>query len=96
MNGSNVIPRRAESAWSALGAALEMAGPVPCQGRTAHLWLSEIREERQAAAFQCAGCSVVKACGQYADAAREKWHVWAGRDRTRQALPIREKERNAS
>jgi len=80
MSGSSVIPKRAEAAWSALGAALELAGPVPCTGRSQ--WISEDRDDRTAAALRCARCPVIAECRDYADKSRETFGVWAGRDRT--------------
>jgi len=80
MNGSSVIPRRAEAAWFALGAALRMVGPVPCTGRLE--WISEAADERAFAAGHCRHCPVITACRIYADTAKEKAGVWGGRDRT--------------
>lgn len=80
MSGSNVIPMRAVAAWRALGAALELAGTVPCTGRLQ--WISEAADERSFAAAHCRGCPVITACRIYADTAKEKAGVWGGRDRT--------------
>lgn len=55
----------------------------PCgDWRERHLWTSELAEDRAAAVELCAGCPVLLPCGDAAEAAGERWHVWAGVDRT--------------
>lgn len=69
-------------AWVALGhvlAALER--PTPCQVDPGPFG-SDSAAERREAAYACGACPALKACGRYADAARETWLVWAGEDRT--------------
>lgn len=49
----------------------------------AHLWTSEDHEDRARAARGCAGCPVLELCGAAAEETAERFHVWAGTDRTR-------------
>jgi hypothetical protein len=44
------------------------------------LWTSDDQRDRQIAVAWCAGCPVIRECGQAADARDERWHVWGGRD----------------
>ena len=74
-----VLPA-SESAWRALVLAAEGA---PCSGPHADRWTSDDPEDRAAAAFECEGCPVIGLCRTYADLAGERFHVWAGVDRTR-------------
>ena len=53
---------------------------VPCQEGMGARWLSEVQEERQAAARLCIDCPVWAACA--AAGADEPWGVWAGVDRS--------------
>jgi hypothetical protein len=48
----------------------------------AGLWLSDYAEERALACTLCHGCPVIQACGEAAEAAGERFGVWAGQDRT--------------
>lgn len=52
---------------------------------THEMWLSEDEDERAAAASWCEGCQVFAECSNAAEAAGEKFGVWAGVDRTRKA-----------
>jgi hypothetical protein len=53
---------------------------APCQQPTrAHWWTSEDREEREAAAYGCAGCPLLDTCTAHAP--HEPAHVW-GVDRS--------------
>ena len=49
---------------------------------THYLWLSEDQAERKQAARWCVGCPVLSECDTAARANRERFGVWAGRDRT--------------
>jgi Transcription factor WhiB len=49
---------------------------------TSELWLSESEAERAEAAQLCSGCPVFGPCGEAAEANRERFGVWAGRDVT--------------
>ena len=55
---------------------------TPCQGSSSHLWTSDLKDEREAAAHRCAGCQVLGLCAAVADEERTRWHVWGGTDRT--------------
>lgn len=81
---SHVVPIRpaALPSWRALHEALDAAGPVACRGVSSDLWTSERADDRQAAAYRCAGCPVIVPCAAYSAAAREKFGTWAGVDRT--------------
>lgn len=61
---------------------------TPCQVDPA-AYLSEDKPERQEAAAACASCPVLSTCAEHADQEPERWHVWAGVDRTR---PTRKRE----
>jgi hypothetical protein len=55
-----------------------------CQDpEVAHLWLSEIDQERAQAAILCSGCLVELECWAAAAARDERFGVWSGQDRTR-------------
>lgn len=69
-----------ETAWRALVLAADGA---PCHGPHADRWTSDDLEDRTAAAYQCAGCPAMDLCAAYAELAGERFHVWAGVDRTR-------------
>jgi hypothetical protein len=59
-----------------------------CSDRaTSKLWLSESEAERAEAAKLCAGCPVFGPCGDAAEANREQFGTWAGRDYTRTGKP---------
>jgi hypothetical protein len=47
------------------------------------MWLSEMEAERREAARLCRGCSVLRPCRDAAEAQRETFGVWGGRDFTR-------------
>lgn len=53
---------------------------TPCQ-RAPELWTDGTAEDAVLAAQMCQRCPVLQECGDYARAARERWHVWAGKDR---------------
>lgn len=44
---------------------------------------SEFATERERATRLCQGCPIRDLCGRYAAAARERWGVWGGADRTK-------------
>lgn len=53
---------------------------IPClDPARADWWISEDREEAEAAAHGCLNCPALAACGKYVDAFPEKAGVWAGR-----------------
>lgn len=54
-----------------------------CTGSDRDYWTSDDAAKRELAAGWCHGCPVLDLCRQAADEHRERWHVWAGRDRTR-------------
>lgn len=81
------LTEAAEEAWRALILAAD--DTVPCRGPHADRWTSDDPEERQAAAYMCAGCPTTELCRTYADIADERHHVWAGVDRTRRPAPTR-------
>lgn len=55
-------------------------------------WTSDDPTDRAEAAALCAGCLVLDACRAAADEADERWHVWAGVDRTpKTRTPMRKK-----
>ncbi len=53
---------------------------TPCQ-RAPELWTDGTAEDAVLAAEMCQRCPVLRECGDYAKAARERWHVWGGKDR---------------
>lgn len=53
---------------------------TPCQLEPDR-FTSEDRSERAAATALCATCPVRRRCSVYAEAQRERWGVWGGRDR---------------
>lgn len=72
-----------ERLTTALVSLASRGGRPPCgDWRERHLWTSELAEDRAAAVKLCTGCPIIVPCGEAADAAGERWHVWAGRDRT--------------
>ncbi len=69
-------------AWLALSEVLAaLPRPTPCQVDPAPFRSDHVAERREAA-HACRACPALEECGRYADAARETWLVWAGRDRT--------------
>jgi hypothetical protein len=53
---------------------------VPCvDQRRGHLWLSEDREDQEAAIQGCRSCPVLDTCLRYVDQHPETAGVWAGR-----------------
>lgn len=64
------------------GATRTAPGGVPCQADP-DAFTSEFAAERERAARLCAGCPIRVLCGRYAVAARERWGVWGGKDRSR-------------
>lgn len=54
---------------------------TPCQADP-DLFTSDASTDRAAAARRCASCPVLTECHEYAEVAGERWHVWAGVDRT--------------
>lgn len=72
-------------AWRALIAALvelDRRGiRTPCSQNPAAFVGADF-DRRHAAAKECGACPVRRLCGGFADANRERAHVWGGRDRT--------------
>jgi hypothetical protein len=56
---------------------------LDAQGLSGWLWISEDPEDRAQAIKICAGCPIIKVCGDVASRRREPWGVWGGRDRSR-------------
>src|SRR5438309_1022996 len=77
------ISAAALPAWRRLADVLDEVGPVACQGIHADLWTSEDPDEREGATYRCVGCPALDACGAFADLARERFGVWAGKDKTK-------------
>ena len=74
----------------ALAQAVQAGQPPPCAAGGGDRWLSDNPADRAEAARLCVGCTVLGLCGEYADAAREAFGVWAARDRG--AVTTRRKE----
>jgi hypothetical protein len=51
---------------------------------TGGLWLSDHPSERREAVKLCQHCPVIIECRTAADARDEHWHVWGGKDYTKQ------------
>lgn len=85
------IPPRAEHAWTALSAALERLsddGRRPVCAQAPDLWSTDASAaDRREAALACQWCPVLDFCAAYADAAKERYGVWAGVDRTARSKP---------
>jgi len=82
VNGSESGP-----AAAALSAALARLNEderfTPCAlGGPDGIWTSEDADERAAAVLLCWPCPVLAECGAAAVEGRERFGVWAGRDRT--------------
>jgi len=76
------VPAAAIDQWQRLDQALtDIDYALPCVGPNHAWWTSDDPEEREAATNRCAPCPVIGLCAAYADAAREKFHVWASVDR---------------
>lgn len=86
MTGERVgLRESARPTWLKLVAALdELAGlgiRTPCDEDPA-TWTSDDVGVRLLAAKACGPCPVRTRCAAFADANRERAHVWGGRDRT--------------
>ena len=55
---------------------------TPCQREHGDRWISEDPDEREWAAHCCRTCPVLRECAKAADENKERFGVWAGRDRT--------------
>lgn len=74
-----LIPAGAEAEWAALSAALlELDGGGPVCRREPEGWWVTRSAALEAAARRCFGCPVIRECGAYAVAAREREGVWGG------------------
>lgn len=75
----------AETAFRRLAARLteldDTGTTWPCREQ-GELWFADDPDERAAAAEACRSCPALTECGDYATTAREKFGVWAGKDRT--------------
>lgn len=83
MSATVPIKAAALPLWLKLQTAVMEAPDVSCCGAHGDWWTSEQPEERAAAAYRCGPCPVIASCGDYAEVARERFGVWAGRDRTK-------------
>lgn len=77
-----VVPIRPAAllAWRRLQEALDDAGPTACRDRIE--WISPDAASIEYAERRCAGCPVIRQCGDYADAGRERTGVWGGQSKT--------------
>jgi len=66
---------------AALVAALDAGEPIPCRGPRRALWTSDAAGDRAQAAAGCTPCPILDACQAAAESTRERFGVWAGRDR---------------
>jgi len=66
---------------AALVAALDAGEPIPCRGPRRRWWTSEAADDRDTAVTRCAPCPILDACHAAAESTRERFGVWAGRDR---------------
>lgn len=73
------IPASARPAWDRLTRALVDYEP-PCSHDPDSWWATD-PESVEVAVSGCRRCQVLRACGAYADAAGERYGVWAGTDR---------------
>ncbi|GAB2747758.1 hypothetical protein GCM10027039_01750 [Terrabacter koreensis] len=64
----------------ALEEAVDLGLIIPCAGSDD--WTSEDADTRAAAAQRCDGCPCLNECAAAADETKERWGVWAGRDRS--------------
>lgn len=69
---------------NAIAKVTEQGSSTPCT-RDPEPFTSEDYQQRIEAAAACAGCPVLSQCRDYAEANAERWHVWAGTDRTKAA-----------
>ena len=79
------IHKEAIPAWHALNGRLtdlaDNGAQLPCWTR-GDLFVSEEPTERREAAEWCETCPALVACSAFADANRETFGTWGGRDRT--------------
>lgn len=79
------ITPQAQAALDQLHAAitshLDKGRHVPCVGHTE--WISEDREELEAAAHRCDRCPVIDLCRTAATLTKPTAGVWAGRNHTK-------------
>ncbi|MGX5657951.1 WhiB family transcriptional regulator [Geodermatophilus nigrescens] len=71
----------AAAKWRYLLAALQAAGPVPCQQGPSSAWWPEPggpRDTIDAAVDECRRCPALSACRDYAVAAGEQAGIWGG------------------
>lgn len=72
-----------ENLRTALAEQLATGTRAPCcWPDTSPLWTSESKTDREQAAEHCDGCALLALCHEAAESTGERWHVWAGRDRT--------------
>lgn len=60
-----------------VGDAIEAGQPVPCCGLDARLWISEDRDDLEAAAHRCGGCPLFDDCRTYVSEYPEVGATWA-------------------
>ncbi len=77
-----VVARAYRGLVLAIHDVLEAGGSVPCVGQT-EIWTGEAdevaHEDRLEAIRRCQGCPALEACGRYAEVAKPKWGIHAGR-----------------
>lgn len=61
-------------------AAIAESGPTPC-ATAPETWVADKSAQQAIAAAACQACPVLTLCAEYADAAKERGSVWAGRPR---------------
>ena len=92
------ITPQAQAALDQLHAAitshLDKGRPVPCVGDTE--WISEDREELEAAAHRCDRCPVLEECRTAARAIKPTSGVWAGRSYGPRSSPTSSESDGAS
>lgn len=72
-----------EDLADALAELLDSGDRPPCSWPdTTSWWLSDNAADRARAALHCDGCELLDLCHEAAESTRERWGVWAGRDRT--------------
>ncbi len=65
----------------ALAEMVEQGELPPCSDGSGR-WVSQDRNDRATAAADCGFCPILTECAAAADAVRESFGVWGGRDRT--------------
>jgi hypothetical protein len=80
MTGSEARGIALSRLMQAIHRRVEVGERVPCiDPHRGHLWLSEDREDREAAAIGCSTCPALEACQSYVERFPEPAGTWAGR-----------------